>query len=546
MVKITGMHPASGSRGTVVTLTVEGLPPDTPVADLDARMGNRSVEHLRRESDTTIVVTVPEDAETAPITLRVDGGADAVSPRAFTVVGGGVEPRIREIAPASVAPGALVTVRGSALDALQAIAVGTRHVQETITHIGPTELQFRVPQGVPPGTYDLFGLTRGRGRIRSPSRIEVAGPQAGPSPGGELRPALTPAQQAVADVWYNLQSWVKSDLLQTAKGTSVGEVTFAKEVGVCYLLNGPEPGAANWIDDGMGTMILKSLKISQFDSTTWQAAEFPDATHAILSVGVKNLVVSGRYGFTQPCADYGTCNNKIDSTTASGSGGVSQMVASGTIKYQMKIDASGAITLAIVSATVDGDVDISVSPDGSANGFLDALYRFFYGDAEKFAMRSAMESAFTTAQFSANLVSIINAKLDPSLCAASSELDGVYRIWLILFDGRQRLAGGKVELRNGYVQGTDIGNRLYSGGCSVDHTGQMLVLDGTVAIPVTQGGMTQVPLRLSVPLTALKGGSARIKLPFNPTPGDPSGNLVEISCERLSSASPDERHEDRS
>jgi thermitase len=137
--EVTGIEPATGAFGTVVTVsgsdlesatsaTVNGVPAEVTVV-----------------SSTEATVTVPpEAAGTGEITVTTPAGSAAAS-AAFHVL-----PRVASLEPTSAAVGDVVTVSGGGFAAVDAVAVGGVPV-ETFTLDSATRITITVPDGAVTG-----------------------------------------------------------------------------------------------------------------------------------------------------------------------------------------------------------------------------------------------------------------------------------------------------------------------------------------------------------------------------------------------------------
>jgi trimeric autotransporter adhesin len=116
---ITGMNPARGPAGTVVTLTGAGLEAVT-----EARIGSLAAA-FQIDSATSLRITIPPGAASGPIAVGA-GTRAASSPGDFVVEpAGGPAVSVATITPALVTPGGRLTLAGTALDAVVSARLGS-------------------------------------------------------------------------------------------------------------------------------------------------------------------------------------------------------------------------------------------------------------------------------------------------------------------------------------------------------------------------------------------------------------------------------------
>jgi hypothetical protein len=274
-------------------------------------------------------------------------------------------------------------------------------------------------------------------------------------------------------------------------------------------------------------MNVTGLTISQFDAASWQAAQFASATQVNLPVAVTNVAVSGRYNYSQPCAYY-DMGKKASHTTTNGTGSMSQSVSSGQLVYVLNVQTSPTVSLTFASASVSGKASVHVSPDSSLPGWLDSIARFLTGDAEMRGVRDATNNAFTTAQFSNQMVSLLNAKVQTLLAArapkamlaaaapanGNGQVDGLYRLTSLV--GSRRLTVGMLTLSDGELRGSDLRRAHYVGTYRIDPATQQLAIDAAVQPPGTNGKPKTGngnALSLQVPIGALHGEQVKLTLP---------------------------------
>jgi hypothetical protein len=174
-VQITALNPASGNPGSQVTVTVNGTdyrPADflgeSPRASFffANRLGNGEVQaEVRSATATQLVVVVPDEARTGPVSMTLAGGTRVVGP-AFTVTY--PTHTVASVTPNSGRPGATVTVRGTNFSPFQGeneVIIGGRPL--ALNAQSETELRGLIAADAAIGTAPVRVRVRGR---------EVTGP----------------------------------------------------------------------------------------------------------------------------------------------------------------------------------------------------------------------------------------------------------------------------------------------------------------------------------------------------------------------------------
>jgi hypothetical protein len=134
---LTGFAPSSGPPGTSVTIAGSGLS-GTAQVQFGTALAIFSVV-----SDSQLIVTVPLEATSGPITVQGNSGI-GVSASSFFV-----SPRITSFSPASGPPGASVQINGNNFEGT--LAVQFNGTNSTFFATSPTQIQTVVPAGATSG-----------------------------------------------------------------------------------------------------------------------------------------------------------------------------------------------------------------------------------------------------------------------------------------------------------------------------------------------------------------------------------------------------------
>lgn len=162
-----------------------------------------------------------------------------------------------------------------------------------------------------------------------------------------------------------------------------------------------------WGSDGDATITLTSLKIASMSGVKIQTAAAVDGTTVHLPLSFSQLGISGNYSYGQPCALY-DLGKKTDSATASGHGAIVQTISNNSLYYAAKL--GDAVTLSNV--VVNGAPTVTVTPDtGGMPSWLVAIGNFFSTFKEEDALRSTLQNAFLTADFSKTLIALLNQRI---------------------------------------------------------------------------------------------------------------------------------------
>ena len=138
---ISSLSPASGPLGSTVTVTGSGLSYVTQVS-----MGQPATNvSFKASSDTQLSFTVPENAQSGPITVYSAGGS-AMSATSFMVTG----PTLNSFAPASAKWGDSVTLTGSDFSYVGSVSFNGV-AASSFTIVSPTQITATVPYGATSG-----------------------------------------------------------------------------------------------------------------------------------------------------------------------------------------------------------------------------------------------------------------------------------------------------------------------------------------------------------------------------------------------------------
>ena len=132
-----------------------------------------------------------------------------------------------------------------------------------------------------------------------------------------------------------------------------------------------------------------------------------DSTTVQLPLSYSQLKVSGSYTYGQPCALY-DLGKKTTTTTANGKGSITQTIGGGSLYYVAKLGR----TVTLSSVVVNGNPSVNVSPD--SDGLPDWLVKiasFFQTFDEAAILRSSLQNVFLTADFSQQMIGLLNQKI---------------------------------------------------------------------------------------------------------------------------------------
>lgn len=411
--EITGFTPTSGGPGTVVTLSLTGMPPSTNPMFTTVYLGESpsvSVGNVQVNSDGsgTITVTIEDNSQSGTFTVLIASTpqAAAESSGIFTVPVPPGRPAITSMSPTKAVAGqTIVSLNGHDFDDIQFVLVGNVNVSN-FQLIGNTKVQFRVPMTVSPGSVRVGLVSREFGRIMSTSQLTVTSQlsKTGKPPGlGAISP------EAVIAAWADLAPWVQGTLPGLAQGSSLpNESQDVGDIGACSALNalGGESGAI-WDSDGDATVTLISLTISALTGVTIQPAVAVDSATVQLPFSFSQLQVSGSYSYGQPCALY-DLGKKTSTTTTNGNGSITQTIGGSSLYYVAKL----GTTVTLSGVVVNGNPSVSVNPDtGGLPDWLVKITSFFQTFDEAAALRSSLQNVFLSADFSQQMAGLLNQKI---------------------------------------------------------------------------------------------------------------------------------------
>lgn len=152
--EITSVRPLRGAVGTTVTITGSGF---SPIAsENNVSFGGTEAEVIEA-SESELVVTVPEGAETGAIEVTVDG--NTVTGPNFTVeddTTGGMALEITSVEPDSGAVGTEVVIYGSGFSATpDSNTVTFNGTEAPIISASTDSLQTEVPEGATDGPIEV-------------------------------------------------------------------------------------------------------------------------------------------------------------------------------------------------------------------------------------------------------------------------------------------------------------------------------------------------------------------------------------------------------
>lgn len=379
-----------------------------PLPLIAAVHGGAAATQLDPKTDTgTITVLIGQDARSGRFTVLVGLPSEAAeSTETFTVEATPRQPEIAVITPLKGIPGQTpVTIDG--LDLPQA------GVQSVLLNTTPVmgfrqtgnQVIFTLPWNAKPGQVrvglrlkDGVAIYGGR-----PFIIEGVGLRADRPLG-----AVSPASLIAA--WTDLAPWVQGKLPELAQSSTLpGESQDAGNIGACEGLNQPgSHSTARWGSDGDATITLSALKISAMSGVAISPALAADGITVHLPLSFGELKVEGSYSYGQPCALY-DAGKKTDTATAAGTGSITQTIENGSLYYV----ASLGSTVTLSAVVVNGSPTVSVSPDGGGDlpSWLEKLTSFFHAFDEAAILRSSLQNVFLTADFSKQMLDLLNGKV---------------------------------------------------------------------------------------------------------------------------------------
>jgi hypothetical protein len=410
---ITSFTPTNGGPGTVVTLSLTGMPPNTnPMFTAVYLSGSPSVNvgdvQVNPDGSGSITVTIEENAQSGNFTVLVASTpqAAAQSSDIFTVPVPPGRPAITSMSPTTaVVNQTMVTLNGHDFDDIEWVIVSNAYVT-TFTLIGNTAVRFRVPSSVSPGSVRVGLGSKEYGRIMGSSMLTVTSAltaSGGPPSLGAISP------EAVIAAWADLAPWVQGTLPGLAQSSSLpSESQDVGDIGACNALNGfGNESGAFWGSDGDATVTLTSLTISAMAGVSIQPAVAVDSSTVQLPLSFSQLEVTGSYSYGQPCALY-DLGKKASTTTANGNGSITQTIGASSLYYVAKLGS----TVTLSSVVVNGNPSVNVSPDtGGLPDWLVKIASFFQTFDEAAALRSSLQNVFLTADFSQQMIGLLNQKI---------------------------------------------------------------------------------------------------------------------------------------
>lgn len=425
--QITSFTPTSGGPGTVVTLSLTGMPPNTnPMFTTVDLAGSPSLDvgdvEVNKDGSGTITVTITENSQSGTFTVLIASPTQAVaeSSAIFTVPGQPGRPAITSMSPMSAVAGqTLVSLNGHDFDDIQFVIVGNVNVS-SFQLIGNTKVQFRVPLTVSSGSVRVGLNSRNFGRIMATSQLTVTSssdtvvrPPGTGRPPGKGRPpgpgASAISSEAVIAAWADLAPWVQGTLPGLAQSSSLpNESQDVGDIGACNALNSPgNESGGTWGSNGDATVTLTSLTISALTGVTIQPAVAVDSATVQLPFSFSQLQVAGSYSYSQPCALWDLGKDTSDTTT-NGNGSITQTITSSSLYYVAKLGS----TVTLSGVVVNGNPSVNVDPgtDGLPD-WLVSIASFFQTFDEAAALRSSLQNVFLSADFSQQMVALLNQKI---------------------------------------------------------------------------------------------------------------------------------------
>ncbi|MCD9020175.1 IPT/TIG domain-containing protein [Parachryseolinea silvisoli] len=166
---VLAMSPRSGSAGSRVQL--DGINFGETASGNTVRFAGNATATIISASPTQLVVEVPPQAITGPVTVTKDGKTGVAPTYTINSV---ALPFLTAVSPASARPGTSITVKGGNFNAAAGLVLGAENnVRFTVSSVTATEFVATVPENLIPGDYSLFVIQGGRASNTIP--FEVAG-----------------------------------------------------------------------------------------------------------------------------------------------------------------------------------------------------------------------------------------------------------------------------------------------------------------------------------------------------------------------------------
>lgn len=165
---VFAMSPRTGGVGSRVQL--DGINFGETTGANTVRFAGNATATIISASATQLIVEVPAQAVTGPVTVTKDGKT-GIGPT-YTISTQAI-PFLTSVTPASARPGTTVTARGGNFNAAAGLVLGAGNTQFTVSSVTATEIVATVPQSLIPGDYMLY-VAQG-GRVSNQIPFEVAG-----------------------------------------------------------------------------------------------------------------------------------------------------------------------------------------------------------------------------------------------------------------------------------------------------------------------------------------------------------------------------------
>lgn len=165
---VFAMSPRTGGVGSRVQL--DGINFGETAGANTVRFAGNATATIISASATQLVVEVPAQAVTGPVTVTKDGKT-GIGPT-YTISTQAI-PFLTAVTPASARRGTTITVQGGNFNAAAGLILGAGSTRFAVSSVTATEITATVPQDLIPGDYRLY-VSQG-GRISNQIPFEVAG-----------------------------------------------------------------------------------------------------------------------------------------------------------------------------------------------------------------------------------------------------------------------------------------------------------------------------------------------------------------------------------
>lgn len=351
---VTGINPATGGAGTLVTLTGNNLSGATAVTLNGVGIAGFTVN----STGTAITFTLPAGATSGTIGVTVPSGP-AVSNVYFTVV---YPPTVSSVSPTHGVAGSPLTIAGSSFSGATAVSLGSVALPGFVVNAAGTQITVTLPAGVSSGN---LSVTTPTGTDSTPFTVDQ--PTAGPILLDGYREARYGAPAAVQGVGTGFGNAVNGSQTTALLGSELDAAyTYIHGDSLYVLLTGNLQNNGNAVDvffdtqaGGQNILAANNPNVDNGGLNAMAGLRFDTGFTADYMLSVKGRQVGG----------------VIDTYFASlGTGGTSQNPAStGTGRVvTMNLGGGRTGTVAIDNSNTGG-VDATTAPAGAPNAVVTGI-----------------------------------------------------------------------------------------------------------------------------------------------------------------------------